>query len=624
MSTAEFISIRTELPFPDGARNAGKKRKLKFPLTVPKADFSNLFNMKNMKKSILVFILVFFLKTILHSQGSFNEIAIDADSMESISASVIDFNNDELQDIFISLNNGNNVLFKNLGNLKFLQIFSPAGLTMREKSKGRGAAWADFNEDGFIDLFVGSLSAQNSALFKNNGDETFTDVTDSAGFEDLPHVFCPAWGDYNNDGHVDIFLSTGSSFKRLYRNSGSGKFTEVAIQAGIIDSTLGRSATWGDYDNDGDLDLYVVNAKEHDYSPENKLFKNNGDGTFTDISSSAGVNCGGIGNGAAWGDYDNDGDLDLFVTNNGTNRFYENLGNDRFNDIISSLGMADSMITYGVAWGDFNNDGFLDLFLVNDYMLNNLYMNSQYGTFIDKASNYGVADIGSGKSTALADINEDGKLDIFLLSYPRNHLYQNDLAEGNWLLVKATGDGSSPDAIGTRLTLYAGELTLHREISGGTGYLAQNELQVHFGFGNNTIDSLIIRWSIGTVDRLYDVQSNQKIHVREGVGIVTNVKNNKADQIPDEFVLFQNYPNPFNQQTAISYRIPAYCKVRLDVYNILGQLVITLVNETKQPGLHKINWNGKDSTGKDVPSGLYVYKIKAGNSENVRKMILMK
>jgi len=582
-----------------------------------------------MRKILLTIVSVLNL-TIVYAQENFENIAVDAGvSPPGLGASIIDFNVDGLMDIFITAKGSNMLFQRNPGDLKFTEVAHIAGVYYGINS--RGATWADYNKDGLPDLFVGNVSGGLSTLYKNEGDRgdgifTFSDVTDSAGIRDLPMVFSSAWGDYNNDGYIDLFLSTGNAFKKLYKNLGDGSFIEVSYQAGIRDSSIGRGSTWGDYDNDGDLDLYIVNETESgsDFSPENRLYRNNGDGTFTDISEPAGVNCDRIGKGAAWGDYDNDGDLDLFVTNDGKNRFYKNIGNDNFIDIAPDLGFSDSLTSYGVAWGDFNNDGYLDLYVVNNYRLNNLYINSGHGTFNDLGSKLGVADIGSGNSVVIADFNEDGKLDIYLVrSSEPSQLYINKFAENNWLLITVTGKKSPYNGIGAKIILYSGDLTQYREISGGSGYLSQNSMLVHFGLGaHNIIDSLIIRWPAGTIDKILNIKTNQKIHIIEGEGIVSNIKNSNIFQ--KTFSLFQNYPNPFNQETEIRFYVSRPCKVKLKIYNTLGQLVKTMVNEEKLPGNYSIIWNGKNEKGKDLPSGVYIYILRAKNYIETKKMVLLR
>ena len=235
----------------------------------------------------------------------------------------VDYDGDSELDIFATSfarpsGGGTNLLFHNNGDLTFTDMAMQAGLT-RPGIENRTSAWADYNGDGFLDVFITRMSG----LFRNNGNGTFTEVTTAAGIVVSGDAQAGAWGDYDNDGDPDLYITfgvdTGSPVQGiLYRNNGNGTFHDVTTQSGAVNIANALGATWADYDNDGFLDLYVVNSSNR----ANRLFHNNGDGTFTDVASTVGVEAkkGGAGTDASFIDYNNDGFLDLFVCNGAGNK----------------------------------------------------------------------------------------------------------------------------------------------------------------------------------------------------------------------------------------------------------------------------------------------------------------
>jgi hypothetical protein len=195
-------------------------------------------------------------------------------------------------------------------------------------------------------------------------DTSFTRITTGAIVNDGGRSFGSSWGDYDNDGDLDLFVANELQNNFLYQNNGDGTFIKITSGAIVNDGGRSVSSSWGDYDNDGDLDLFVANYLA---SENNFLYQNNGDGTFTKITTGAIVTDGGRSYGSIWGDYDNDGDLDLFVTNYwGDNNFlYQNNGDGSFTKITSGAIVNDGGYSYGSSWGDYDNDGDLDLFVAN-------------------------------------------------------------------------------------------------------------------------------------------------------------------------------------------------------------------------------------------------------------------
>jgi ASPIC and UnbV/FG-GAP-like repeat len=294
----------------------------------------------------------------------------------------VDFNNDGNLDLSVTkgakgsqtLGTKQDELYQNLGAGQFTNIAVAAGVT-DTWGRGRSVAWGDYNNDGYPDLLLGNLQT-DLFLLKNNGDGTFTDVTVQAGLAHLQYNEC-VFADYNNDGFPDIFCTDSQSHQPptdlLLKNNGDGTFTNVTSQAGILPLTDGRSICFGDYDNDGDLDLFISRGTDEG-ALKQTLYRNNGDGTFTDVTDQSGLGIVANNRAAAWGDYDNDGYLDLYIVNSGSdpagkgsNYLYRNNRDGTFTDVASSAGVEDLVVNRGrgAAWGDYDNDGFLDLFVTN-------------------------------------------------------------------------------------------------------------------------------------------------------------------------------------------------------------------------------------------------------------------
>ena len=258
---------------------------------------------------------------------------------------------------------------------------------------------------------------------------TFTEVAESAGVADTGTGRGTAWGDYDNDGYLDLYLANKDEANRLYENQRDGTFAEVASTAGVDDSGLGHGASWGDFDNDGDLDLYLANWRT------NRLYKNGGDGTFTETGADDWVNNFRESHGASWGDYNNDGHLDLYVINTAAvNRLYRNNGDETFTDFggiagVDNGGQAD--FSDGVSWGDYDSDGDLDLYVINDRDVNWLYQNEGDETFSEVGAIAGVDDSGPGRGVSWGDYDNDSHLDLFFVNGRSDQLF----------LYKNGGDG---------------------------------------------------------------------------------------------------------------------------------------------------------------------------------------
>jgi len=436
-----------------------------------------------------------------------------------------DYNNDGCPDIYIVRSGDSpsldakafpDVLFKNNCDGTFTDITEQAGI--RNLYHGVSASWADYNNDGYLDIYVlnrgillgGALDVltipykfEPNILYRNNGDGTFTDVTDEAGADGLLDCdeykndpnglvrkmkvpFQPLWFDYNNDNRIDLFLVSDSYTSPLYKNNGDGTFTQVTKESGLCfhERKSNMGAAIGDYDGDGSLDIYVPNGGD------NYLWFNNDDGIFTDVAKEAGANELGYGWGTEPLDFDNDGDLDIIVVN-GNNRLRA-----KYYDVPELK----------------HND------------LDELLRNNGDGTFSSVGQSEGIVHGNKiAYSVAVADYNNDGFPDIFIPIAGERHLaatsllYKNRGNANHWITIQLIGTQSNRDGIGARITVRSGDKTQIREVITGTSYLAQTSPWPTFGLGaSGNIDTLTVRWPSGIVQTFRDIPIDQKIIVKEG------------------------------------------------------------------------------------------------------------
>jgi hypothetical protein len=539
----------------------------------------------------------------------------------------VDYDNDNDMDLFVANNNNtNNALYSNNGDGTFTKLTS--GIIVTDGSSTSQGSWGDYNNDGNIDLFITNkenVISQDNSLYLNNGNGDFTKITSGAIVNDQGYSFGSAWADINNDGYLDMFvvnqIPTENNF--LYMNNGDETFTKITTGDIVNIPATSYSCSFGDYDNDNNTDLFVANR-----DGVNFLYHNNGDGTFTRIIDGDIANDLEYSIGANWVDYDNDLDLDLYVSNgNGENNsLYVNNNDGTFTKDTTLEIANDGIHTLCSNWADIDNDGDLDLYITT---LNNnlLYANNGDKTFTRVTTNTIIADNLSSRGCAWADYDNDGDMDLFVANYGvANNLYTNDGNSNSWINIKCDGTGSNKSGIGAKVRLKAtinGSPTWQfRQISLQSGYLAQNSLVVHFGLGDaQSIDSVIVEWTSGLTEAFAVPGINQSFTAQEGEGSkLTSAGSSDRDEVLlSSYKLSQNYPNPFNPSTIINYQLPITNFVSLKVYDVLGNRVATLVNDEKPAGNYSVNFNASN-----LSSGIYFYQLKANNFIQTKKMILIK
>ena len=469
-----------------------------------------------------------------------------------------------------------NHLYHNNRDGTFTDVTEKAGL--KHPGWGYGVCIGDYDNDGYDDLFL-TYFGQN-VLYHNNGDGTFTDVTEKAGLRQTGTRYGSGctFVDYDRDGNLDLFVSRyidldlattpvgganrycmykgvsvncgplglNKEFCSLYHNNGDGTFTEVSAKAGIRapGGRFGLTAVAFDYNNDGWPDLFVA----CDSSP-NLLFRNNHDGTFTEVGMEAGVAVNGDGQeqanmGVAVGDYDGDGWLDLFLPHfsDDTPLLLRNVKGEFFDDLTYAAGLAvnTQYVCWGVDFADLDNDGWLDLFHVTgtvypevekvypEYRFKTkriVYENNGNGSFDEVSELCGpaVLEPHASRGCAFGDFDNDGNLDILVMnmSEPPSLLKNENHSGNHWLNVKLVGTRSNRSAIGARVLVTAGGQRQIREVLSGSSYLSQSDLRQHFGLGpTRKVDQVEVRWPSGQVEKVGGVEADQFVTIEEGRGLV--------------------------------------------------------------------------------------------------------
>ena len=448
----------------------------------------------------------------------------------SRSCNFLDFNGDHLQDILIT--NGktggeNNLLYLNDGGGNF-SLYEDT--MIHDGAPSDGATCADYNNDGFIDAYVANWYNVSNLLYQNANAPAFDQIGSGAIATDNGYSETASWGDYDQDGYVDLYVtnSAGSKKNFLYRNLGDGSFEKILTGAPVTDAYLSRCVNWVDYDGDGDQDLFVCNES----NVKNNLYQNDGNGAFTKILTGPLVADNLSSMSSSWADYDNDGDFDVFIAN------YE-----QGNQLFSNDGLGNFTLTPGIwdlevgcsfssSFGDYDNDGFLDLFITNGFCSPNipnfLYRNLGNGTFEKITTEQMAIDLGNSYGCAWGDVQNDGFLDLIVANWQQeaqgNDFYKN-LGNGNgWVEIELEGVISNKSAIGAVVrclaTINGQSVWQTREISAQTGYCSQNSLVAHFGLGDATqIDNLEIRWPSGIEQLFVNLPVNTFYSVIEGLSI---------------------------------------------------------------------------------------------------------
>ena len=523
-----------------------------------------------------------------------NPVVTDPVQTSYAGASWIDFDNDGLLDLYV-VRTG---LYHNNGNGDFTKM-AGSGIGL---STGIGNTWADIDNDGDIDCLLSGGNAGGSKLFLNNGNNTFSKNSNGPfAVDTLLRGWAASFGDYNNDGLADLFIASPVGFAsitdpcKFLINAGSGNFVRVDTTA-ITDTVDAFTVpTWSDYDNDGDIDLFIGAGRVNGSLSRDYLFDNNhvqGSATlFTRNNSSPLGNDLHDGQVWNWIDFDNDGDLDAFLTNyqgpntglGYQNEMYRNdngtfikLTNTDVGSIVSDIGTSLSS-----TWGDFDNDGDLDCIVTNEAIQRNAFYKSniiQGSNVFTKITNEPfVTTTGDHYCATSGDYDNDGDLDLFISGNSDKGLFKNNTSQKDFINIKLIGVTSNKSGIGAKVRVKANGIWQMREISSQNTFNGMNMLNAHFGLGDSgpnptIIDSIKIEWPSGTVDVCTQVISNTFYIANEGGCLTTNLvtlKNSAA--------LIQNLsisPNPVNDKLIFNFSLTQTIKIELTLIDELGKVVL--------------------------------------------------
>jgi enediyne biosynthesis protein E4 len=458
---------------------------------------------------------------------------------------VEDFDGDGKPDILIPTFGAPHVrYFRNLGNLRFADVTRGSGLETFEGA-GTGAAVADFDRDGKLDVYLTSVRAGASRLFRGKGDGTFTDVSEKSGTLLRSPARSCAWSDVDGDGWDDLYVTSPKGPNHLFRNNRDGTFTDIADKAGVVlIDGMSLGCAFGDVDGDGWDDLFVTNYQ----SQISALLRNRGDGTFEDRTAAAGLDRRASSVGCVFADVFNRGKLYLYVTTdswlsgaNSTeeqllkqkhtvepNILYRNDGMTRFSPVAATT-LNHKSLGHDAVLEDLDHDGLIDIYVGVDAESGNKWATSKGGnplwtrpdgqTWQEVSQAWGVRHEANCVCVPAADFDGDGDLDLLLVNFYSNVvLYRNDTNDQNWLHVKPVGMRSNPDGIGAQVRVFDGEKLIgFRHIQSGAGYGRCSPLEVHFGLGKKPAESYRVEvFFPSTKSRVMkDAKPGQRLLIRE-------------------------------------------------------------------------------------------------------------
>jgi hypothetical protein len=503
---------------------------------------------------------------------------------DSRSVSFVDVNDDGLDDLFIT--NGpeagaKNLLYLSQGGGRFSAVTT--GDIVSNADAFDGATFADADNDGDLDAYAVTWYGHKNYLYFGNGDGTFTYLPNAAPSLVLTHSETTSWGDYDNDGLVDLYVTNSGGTKKnlLFHNDGGGAFTPGTAGAPVTDVHTSRSVNWTDFDNDNDLDLFVSNEG----TQPDDLYRNDG-GTFTPLAMGGSRSS----MSSSWGDVDNDGDLDLFVANSlffsqQNNQFFLNDGDGTFTEVTTGPLVTDGGSSYGSNFGDYDNDGDLDLVVANGFLngqiVNFLYQNDGHGNFTRDLQSIENLNTPCSYGVAWGDADNDGFLDLGIATCknsgtsppPPNLFYLNDGNCHNWLKIKPEGTLSNRSAIGAKVwvtaTIGGQTVTQLREISAQSGHCGQNSLTAHFGLGDaQSVTEVRVQFPSLQDTTLTGVALNQVLQISEPVPVGT------IEPVDNEVFKLTVSPNPVSDTFLVAVELKHTTeKMQLRLTDAAGRVV---------------------------------------------------
>ena len=561
----------------------------------------------------LLIILGFVFVNNLYGQVAFNneaqELGIEVlcgNTLFGNGISFFDYDNDGWDDITIATANGDPIrFFKNINGNYVEQSLNISNNNWNNKQIN----WVDIDNDGDNDLFVTSDN-QINRLFENLGNMVMTDITTSSGMlNEVLITYGASWGDYNNDGYLDVFLSNRDTLipNVLYKNNGNNTFALVNNEAGLINTgTLSFCSAFIDFNKDGYQDIYVANDK---VQYPNSMYKNNGDGTFTEVGALTGTDITIDAMSVTVEDFDSDGWTDIYVTNDVVgNVFLKNNGDGTFSNIATSNNTIMNSVAWGAVFLDAENDGDLDLYVsaehngsVMGYLSSAFYTNE--GDLFELDNSVVPDDYAISYSNAIGDVDNDGLAEVIVNNKNHNNIFlwkNNTSSITNWLKVKLEGTITNRNGVGSLIEISVDGEKQFRYTCLGEGYLSQNSASEMFGLGEaSVIDYVKVNWLSGIEDIYYDIPINQSLKIVEGSSLsIIDYSTSK----------FKIYPNPANDILHLTLEENDFS---IKIFNLLG-------SEIRD---YQTNVHNKTVDISNIKKGIYIIKIFSGKEREIIKFI---
>lgn len=517
-------------------------------------------------------------------------------------------------------------LLRNDGSLTFTDVTAAAGISMVSPSANVGL-FADVDNDGWPDLYIGGVGFRNR-IYRNLGNGTFRNVNVGSGLDSTASVATAAFGDLDLDGRVDLALATGS-FDLLYRNVSSGdtiRFQNVTSSAGTAggSGTIPMQVTFIDYDHNGTQDLFFV----HDGFDQSRFYQNLGTFPYANVAGTAGIAQVGRGNsmGVTWFDFNGDGWEDAYVTRIDSAGLFRNNGNGTFTDVAGATGCDTNGMAWGVVCDDLDNDGDEDIFIANRSGFGGkhppalLYRNNG-GMFTNVTREAGTSIRLEASGVASGDFDNDGRRDLVVAdvsSQGKNLLLRNTSSGGHWAAFRLHGTSTNRSAIGARLRVVTGQVSQVRTVTAGSSFSSQVSSTVHIGLGSATaIDTLEVSWSPTKVQTFTQLTVDRRHDITEG-GTISAASTKELPTIP-RTVRLRAYPNPFNASTTVELQLDIGQDVVIELFDLLGQPIEQIEVGHRPAGSHR--WR---ITADRWSTGCYVVRATTASEVQTLPLLLLK
>ncbi len=535
-------------------------------------------------------------------------------------AGLFDVDGDGDLDLYLVRLGSDNRLYRNEDG----QLLADTDSDLQDDGRGRGLAIGDPDNDGDIDVYLVNEGPNKYFLNDGYGDYRRVDRNQDRAqsyLADNGSGRSAGFFDMDGDGDLDLYLVNatdvevpGRSRNRMFRND-LGLFTEIGEAAGVADAGNGRGLAVGDYDGDGDSDFFVANQSAD--SPS-ELYRNEG-GRFLAVRELLGITDAPSDVAPAFGDVDDDGDLDLLLSREaGDNQLFRNLGGTRFEPVAGArLGAG----TVGAAFLDYDNDGGLDVLTTSidgSRGGDQIFHNRGLSGFAPAGSILGMRDTSTGRGLTTGDLDEDGAIDIVVADYGGTVLYRGSARALNWLRLRLDGSPANAAGVGARARVLVDGRWQYREMHTSYGYGSQVQPLLHFGLSSaDAAQEVRIDWTDGQQSRVYSVRANQELVVgHPGALTSRGALTRRRQDVP--------HPNPFNAQVVIPLTLPAAQHVDVNVYNTTGQRVRSLLSGPRPAGQHRLLWDGRSRSGDPVGTGVYYVRILTADVSYVERVLLLK